>query len=133
MCELLTLSLRMSPATPGRKLILAAHHPKLMAKGEGWNISGDMCLQAELCLHHNSLVRCTNAPVNLHLTLTTEQHPMILEPLDWDSNSLPTGKRLFRREPWPSKAGQRDTLATGAHPLPPLSEKGEPPPWFANL
>ncbi|XP_078031325.1 uncharacterized protein LOC117266705 isoform X2 [Epinephelus lanceolatus] len=59
--DLLTLSLRLSPATPRRKVIAVAHsfgqYPELMTIGEGWDVEGPvnqkLRLLAQLRLHHD--------------------------------------------------------------------------------
>ncbi|KAK0141115.1 hypothetical protein N1851_021854 [Merluccius polli] len=85
MTELLTLSLRESPATLRRKLISAA-------------CTRDLVLSAQLPLHHDGSVqsphycrRCTDPPVDLplHPPPTREQDPEVLELLHLGQDLIP--------------------------------------------
>lgn len=94
MTELLTLSLRVLPATLQRKLVFS------------------VCLLAQLLCYHNVLVQwphycCTNLPASFmfHLFLTHEQNPKVLEFLHLGkglSSNLEMASRLFSDSaPWP--------------------------------
>lgn len=70
MSELLTSSLRLSPATKQKKLILYlhfhsfSHYPEFMTAGEGWNVgrlaNWKLCLPSQLLHHHN---KTTHSPI----------------------------------------------------------------------
>ena len=112
MTELLTLSLRESPATLRRKLIRAActrdlvlsgHYPELMTIGEGRNVdrlvNRELCLSAQLPLHHDGSVqsphycrRRTDPPVDLplHPPLTRDTRtPRYLNSSTWGRILIP--------------------------------------------
>ena len=105
MCELLTLSLRLSPVTLQRSVttcirdLILQQLPKPMTTGEGWNKDGTinlkLCLLAQLLLYHNwpeqhphycwqTLIRLSIS--HSQLAITREQDPKILKLLHLRKN-----------------------------------------------
>ncbi|KAK0152077.1 hypothetical protein N1851_006562 [Merluccius polli] len=125
MTELLTLSLRESPATLRRKLILAA------------------CTRDLLPLHHDGSVqsphycrRRTDPPVDLplHPPLTREQDPEVLELLHLVQDLIPDPESALHPFPPHNIQGLKELWADLIHPRSPATsatsapEIGEPTP-----
>lgn len=129
--ELLTLSLRLSPATLQKLGRLYphshsfGHYPKLVTIGEGWDVDVTGKLKASPAVSApTSPQRPGTTPASLHyqlklhFTITINKTPLYLNSVAWASNSLPTREEqftVFQQRPMASDLEVLTLIPTASH------------------